>query len=72
MGATTLATISRRLARYLAIAVVGTLHPDIGTPRIGLNTPAKPMWTPVLTLKLRGFFIALMQGSSHLVPAVAR
>ena len=26
------------------------------------NTPAKPMWTSVLTLKSRGFFIACFSG----------
>lgn len=51
--------------------IVSALQHAVGTANIDFNTPAKPMWTSVLTLKLRGFFIALAQGSGHLAPEAA-
>lgn len=50
----------------------GPLRHTHAATNIAVNTPAKPMWTPVLKLKLRGFFIAPMPGQRHLQSEVAR
>lgn len=72
MGATTLeTTISPRLTRRHAVAASGTLHPDIGTPRIGINTPAKPMAASAVTLKSSGFFISRRKTNGRPEPTVA-
>ena len=42
----------------VALSPVLGLQNAINSPTIGTNRPAKPMWTPVLTLKSRGFFNA--------------
>ncbi len=42
----------------VAAAVRSALHSSGDIASITGNTPAKPMWTSVLTLKSSGFFIA--------------
>lgn len=54
-----------------SMAAADALHPDIGVPIIRDNTPAKPMAAPAVTLKSRGFFIALTPVQRHLTQKVA-
>lgn len=65
-------TLTRPSLASCHTMAAGALQRAAGAANIDRNTPAKPMWTSVLTLKLRGFFIALTQGASHLAPEVAR
>ncbi|PMR72076.1 hypothetical protein C1H69_22090 [Billgrantia endophytica] len=46
-------------------SAAGALQRAAGATTIAINTPAKPMWTSVLTLKLRGFFIVRDKTRGH-------
>jgi hypothetical protein len=70
MGIIGLSLARLSLASRHAMAA-GALQRAAGAAIIDDNTPAKPMWTSVLTLKLRGFFIARHKAHSHPAQEVA-
>ena len=51
-------TAGRAATLSVALSAVWGLQNARNGPTIGINRPAKPMWTSVLKLKSRGFFNA--------------